>query len=98
MGQAPDVSRAVRSSLDHAGFKDISVSQNRAKGVVILNGHLPSEERKSQAEYLAQLEAPGQVVFDEIAVLPAGSEKDATRVDRYMDREVGMNIDTALEH
>lgn len=34
-----DVSDSIRTSLDRAGFKDVSVSQDRDKGVVTLGYH-----------------------------------------------------------
>ena len=34
-----DVSDSIRTSLDQAGFKDVSVSQDRDKGVVTLGYH-----------------------------------------------------------
>ncbi|MBK5295295.1 MAG: hypothetical protein JJE04_26910 [Acidobacteriia bacterium] len=33
---------SIRSSLDQAGFKDVSVKQDRDKGVVTLGGHVPA--------------------------------------------------------
>jgi outer membrane biogenesis lipoprotein LolB len=32
--KSPDVSDSIRKSLDQSGFKDVSVSQDRDKGVV----------------------------------------------------------------
>ena len=48
--KSPDVSDTIRNSLDQASLKDISVSQNRDKGVVTLGGHVPSDGDKSHAE------------------------------------------------
>jgi hypothetical protein len=39
--KSPDVSNSIRTSLDQAGYKDVSVSQDRDKGVVTLGGHVP---------------------------------------------------------
>jgi hypothetical protein len=39
--QFPDVTDNVRKSLDGAGFKQVSVSQDREKGVVTLTGTVP---------------------------------------------------------
>ena len=36
----PTFRPATRTSLDQAGFKDVSVSQDRDKGVVTLSGHV----------------------------------------------------------
>src|ERR1700722_14368673 len=70
--QSPDVSGAIRQSLDQAGLKDVSVSQDRDKGVVTLNGNVPADGDKSQAESIAKSIAGAQVVADQIAVIPPG--------------------------
>ena len=41
-----DVKSSVRQSLDQAGLKDVSVDQDRDKGVVTLGGRVASEEAK----------------------------------------------------
>ena len=41
--KSPDVSDSIRKSLDQAGFKDVSVSQDRDKGIVTLGGQVASE-------------------------------------------------------
>ena len=61
--QSPDVSDAIRKSLDQAGLKDVSVAQDREKGVVTLAGHVAAEGDKSQAESIAKSIAGGQVVL-----------------------------------
>jgi hypothetical protein len=38
--RAADVSNSLRASLDQAGLKDVSVRQDRDKGVVTLGGHV----------------------------------------------------------
>src|SRR5512135_883395 len=75
--QSPDVSDSVRKSLDQAGLKDVSVSQDRDKGVVTLGGHVAADADKSQAESIAKSIATGQVVANQIAVLPLGAESEA---------------------
>jgi starvation-inducible outer membrane lipoprotein len=47
---SPEVSDGIRKSLDQASLKDVSVSQDRDKGVVTLGGHVAAEGDKSQAE------------------------------------------------
>ena len=64
--KAPDVSDSLRSSLDRAGFKDVSVSQDRDKGVVTLGGHVAADSDKSQAESIARSIAGTQVVSNQI--------------------------------
>ena len=40
---SPDVSDSIRKSLDQAGLKDVSVTQDRDKGVVTLGGNVATE-------------------------------------------------------
>ena len=93
---SPDVAGSIRKSLDEAGFKDVSVSQDREKGIVTLGGKAVSENDKSQAEYLAKSLAGSQVVADQIAVIPIGSETDAKAVNSDLDSGIEKNLDAAL--
>ena len=94
--KSPDVSDSIRKSLDEAGFKDVSVSQDRDKGIVTLGGQVASENDKSQAESLAKSLAGAQVVADQIAVIPVGAEKDAKAVNSDLDAGIEKNLDAAL--
>ena len=64
--KSPDVTGPVRQSLTAAGLKDVSVSQDRDKGVVTLGGHVAADSEKAQAESIASAQAAGQVVANEI--------------------------------
>jgi hyperosmotically inducible protein len=94
--KSPDVSNSIRKSLDDAGLKDVSVSQDRDKGVVTLGGNVKSEGEKSQAESIAKSMAGSQVVADQIAVLPPGAESDAKTVNSDLDKAIDKNLDAAL--
>jgi osmotically-inducible protein OsmY len=94
--KSPDVTDSVRRSLDQAGYKDVSVSQDRDKGVVTLTGAVLSESDKSQAETIAKSGAGSQVVANQIAVRPTGSESDAKTVDADMDTAIEKNLDALL--
>jgi hyperosmotically inducible periplasmic protein len=93
---SPDVSDGIRKSLDQAGFKNVSVSQDRDKGIVTLSGQVASENAKSQAESLAKSLAGAQVVADQIAVVPKGVEKEAKAVNSDLDEGIEKNLDAAL--
>jgi hyperosmotically inducible periplasmic protein len=93
---SPDVSDSVRKSLDQAGFKDVSVSQDRDKGVVTLGGQVTSDGDKAQAERIAKSLAGAQVVADQIAVIPPGLEKEAKEVNSDLDEGIEKNLDAAL--
>ncbi len=86
----------IRKSLDQAGFKDVSVSQDRDKGIVTLNGQVASEYDKSQAEAIAKSFAGNQVVADQIAVVPVGVEKEAKAMNSDLDQGIEKNLDAAL--
>jgi osmotically-inducible protein OsmY len=94
--QSPDVSNSIRKSLDQAGLKDVSVSQDRDKGVVTLGGHVAADASKSQAESIATAIAAGQVVADQIAVIPVGSEGAAKAMNSDLDTGIEKNLDAAL--
>jgi hyperosmotically inducible periplasmic protein len=94
--KSPDVSDNIRNSLDQAGFKNVSVKEDRDKGVVTLGGNVTSENAKSQAESLAKSLAGAQVVADEIAVIPVGVEEDAKAVNSDLDKGIEKNLDAAL--
>jgi osmotically-inducible protein OsmY len=94
--QSPDVSGSIRKSLDQAGLKDVSVSQDRDKGVVTLGGHVAADADKSQAESIAKAIAAGQVVSNQIAVTPAGSENAVRAMNSDLDTGIEKNLDAAL--
>lgn len=74
----------------------MSVSQDRDKGVVTLDGTVTSENDKLHAESLAKSLAGSQVVADQIAVLPRGAEKDAKTMNSDLDAGIEKNLDAAL--
>ena len=94
--KAADVSASIRTSLDQAGLKDVSVSQDRDKGVVTLGGHVAADGDKSKAESIARSIAGAQVVSNQIAVIPPGAENDAKTVNSDLDKAIESNLDAAL--
>src|ERR1035438_3385355 len=94
--KSPDVSDGIPKSLDQAGLKDVSVSQDRDKGVVTLGGHVPSDGDKSQAESIAKSMAGGQVVSNQIGVIPPVAESEAKTVNSDLDQGIEKNLDAAL--
>jgi hyperosmotically inducible periplasmic protein len=94
--KSPDVSDSIRKSLDQAGLKDVSVSQDRDKGIVTLSGKVTSDGDKTQAETLAKSLAGTQVVADQIAVIPVGLENEAKAVNSDLDDGIEKNLDAAL--
>jgi hyperosmotically inducible periplasmic protein len=95
--KSPDVSESIRKALDQAGLKTVSVSQDRDKGVVTLGGNVVSDANKSQADSIANSMAAGQVVADQIAVIPPGAAASTARdVNADLDKGIQENLDAAL--
>jgi hyperosmotically inducible protein len=94
--KSPDVSDSIRKSLDQAGLQDVTVSQDRDKGVVTLGGHVPSDGDKSQAESLAKSMAGGQVVSNQIGVIPPAAESEAKAINSDLDKGIEKNLDAVL--
>lgn len=94
--KSPDVADSIQKSIEQAGLKDVSVSQDRDKGVVTLTGNTTSEADKSQAESIAKSIAGAQVVADQIAVRPPAYESTAKKVDSDLDAGIEKNLDAVL--
>jgi len=94
--KSADVTASIRTSLDQAGYKDVSVNQDRDKGVVTLGGHVATDGDKAQAETIAKSMAGNQVVANQIAVTPPGAESEAKKVNSALDEGIEKNLDAAL--
>jgi osmotically-inducible protein OsmY len=91
--KSPPVADNIRKSLDQPAFKNVSVSQDREKGVVTLTGHVATGAEKTEAEAIARSNAEGQVVADQIAVLPPGDASAAKTIDSDLDKAIEKNLD-----
>jgi hyperosmotically inducible periplasmic protein len=94
--KTPGVSDNIRASLDKAGYKDVSVSQDSDKGVVTLGGHVAADTDKAQAQAIATSFAGSEVVSNQVAVIPPGSGSDAKDMNSDLDKGVASNLDAAL--
>jgi hyperosmotically inducible protein len=90
------MSANIRKALDQSGYKKVSVSHDRDKGVVTLGGQVGTDADKAQAEGLAKSLAGGEVVADEIAVLPLGAESETVAMNTDLDKGIEQNLDAAL--
>ena len=93
--KTPNLNTTLRTSLDQAGLKDVTSSQDAEKGVITLGGHVPAESDKAQAENLAKSVAGTEVVANQIAVIPPG-QPDAKTVPSDLDKGIGGNLNAAL--
>jgi len=94
--KSPDVKDNIKQSLQQAGLRDVSVDQDRDKGVVTLSGTVNSEADKSQAESIAQVGAAGEVISNQIAVRPPGQESMAKRIQSDTDKAIEKHVDAEL--
>ena len=94
--QTPDVAGSIRQSIGQAGIKNVSVDQDRTKGVVTLGGHVLVDADKVRADQIARSLAGGQVVANQIEVTPQGLESVTKTVDEKLDKAIGSNLDAAL--
>ena len=94
--KAPDVSAIIRNSLDQANLKQVSVSQDREKGVVTLGGQVATDDEKAQAESIVKSLGGGQVIANQIAVIPPSGASDAKAVNSDLDKGIEKNLDATL--
>lgn len=94
--KSPPVADNVRKSLNQAGLRDVSVSQDRNKGVVTLGGHVATDTDKTNAANIAKSLAGSDVVANEIAILPAKDTGATKTIYSDLDKGIGSNLDAAL--
>lgn len=94
--ESADVKESLKRSLDQANLKDVSVAQDRTKGVVTLGGHVATEIDKTQAASIAKSIAGEQVVANEIAVIPPDNAADAKQFNSALDDGIESNLKAAL--
>lgn len=94
--KAVDVSDNVKNALKQQGLNDVSVKDDTKAAVVTLGGHVATDADKNSAETLAKSIATGQVIANQIAVLPPGDESTAKTVNSDLDQGIQENLDAAL--
>jgi osmotically-inducible protein OsmY len=92
----PSYKDAVKQSLDNGGFKDVTVSEDRDKGVITLGGMVISADEKAKVEDLAKSAAPGIVVSNQVSIEPASYESDARKIESNVDKGIQDNFKAAL--
>jgi osmotically-inducible protein OsmY len=96
VGCAANPSENIHKALVQAGLKDVSVTADSNKGVVTLSGHVAADADKARAAQIAQSLVPGQVVANEVAVLPANDAGPTKTVYADLDKGIDNNLDAAL--
>jgi len=93
----PDQKSAVTDSLKTNNLGDVSVSQDRDKGVMTLTGNVTTDDQKAQAESLVKQAAPDYTVADEIGVRPVGAQSQAGAVASNLDSAIEDNYKASIK-
>jgi osmotically-inducible protein OsmY len=91
-----DIAETLKSSLVQANLKDVTVSQDRTKGVVTLGGHVALESEKDNAGSIAKALAIEQVVTNQIEVIPVVAAAEAKSMNSDIDNGIESNLSAAL--
>jgi hyperosmotically inducible periplasmic protein len=92
----PDEKDAVTNSLKTNSLGEVSVSQDREKGVMTLSGDVATDTQKQQAATLAQQAAPDYQVANEIGVRPPETSQ-AGAVASDVDKGIENNFTAAIK-
>jgi osmotically-inducible protein OsmY len=80
---------SVQKALEQADLKDVTVSEDRDKNTITLQGTLHSDDAKRNAGDVAKAAAGDRVIANEVSVQPVGVESEA--------KDVASNLDAAIE-
>jgi osmotically-inducible protein OsmY len=92
----PSYKDSVEQALEQADLKDVSVSEDRDKNTVTLEGTLHSEDAKQNAGDVAKRAAGPRIVANEISVQPVGAESEAKDIASNKDAAIEKNYKAAL--
>ena len=87
---------SVKTALEQAELKDVSVSEDADKNTITLGGTLHSEDAKQQATTVAKANAGSRIVVNEVSVQPVGAESEAKKVASNLDDGIESNYKAAL--
>lgn len=94
----PSVKDNVLKSLEQAGFREVSVSEDKNKGVITLKGNVGSQDDKSRAEDIARQAAGNSVVANELLVTGISEDRAedvASATDDAIEAEFNAMIERA---
>jgi osmotically-inducible protein OsmY len=86
----------VKQALIQADLKDVSVSEDRDKNTITLEGTLHSDDAKTRAGDVAKNAAGPRIVANEISVQPVGAESEAKDIASNRDEAIEKNFQAAL--
>ncbi len=87
---------SVKTALEQADLKDVTVSEDVDKNTITLGGTLHSEDAKQSAADVAKANAGTRIVVNEVSVQPVGQESEAKKVSSNLDDGIESNYKAAL--
>lgn len=87
---------SVKTALEQADLKDVTVSEDTEKNTITLGGTLHSEDAKQSAADVAKANAGTRIVVNEVSVQPVGQESEAKKVASNLDDGIESNYKAAL--
>jgi osmotically-inducible protein OsmY len=87
---------SVKQALVQADLKDVSVSEDRDKNTITIEGTLHSDDAKAHASDVAKSAAGPRIVANEISVQPVGAESEAKDIASNRDEAIEKNYKAAL--
>jgi hyperosmotically inducible periplasmic protein len=91
-----DYKDRVKTALEQADLKDVTVSEDASKNTITLGGTLHSDDAKTRAANIAQASAGPRVVANEISVEPVGNEGAARKMESTLDDGIENNFKAVL--
>lgn len=92
----PDDKDAVNNALKQNSLGNVSVSQDRDKGVMTLTGNVDTDQQKDLAASVTESAAPGYTVANEIGVRPPQAD-NAGAVQSDLDKAIEDNYKAMIK-
>jgi osmotically-inducible protein OsmY len=87
---------SVKTALEQADLKDVSINEDAEKNTITLGGTLHSDEAKQHAENVGKANAGTRIVVNEVSVQPVGQESEAKSMASNLDDGIENNFKAAL--
>ena len=86
----------VKTALEQADLKDVTVTEDASKNTITLGGTLHSDDAKNRAGNIAQASAGSRVIANEISVEPVGNGGEARKMESSLDDGIENNFKAVL--
>lgn len=86
----------VKTALEQADLKNVTVSEDASKNTITLGGTLHSDDAKNKAGNIAQANAGSRIIANEISVEPVGNEGEARKMESSLDDGIENNFKAVL--